>query len=86
MSHQYERSASNGAHWITEAGGLEPGYGIYWSRSWDRARYDEDGKKQYYNGFEVKIADVSAACKAAYPDREYDVSQHGSSIYVYRVK
>lgn len=85
---RYERSPSVGDHWLVEAGELEAGTGIYWSRAYDKSLYQADepnAGKRYYSGFHVKLDTAAPALAAAYPDKVFDVAQHGSHFYVRRV-
>lgn len=81
----YDRSPSVGAHWLVEAGDLLVGTGIYWYRSATPGWVPEKGQ-DYYHRFALKIEDAGPALAAAYPDRKYEVAQHGSAFYVARAE
>lgn len=83
MKVTYKTSPSNGEHWLTEAGDLEPGEGYYHYRGLKPGFTLEKGQ-DYYSRFSVRLEDAQPALDAAYPDRKYQATQHGSTFCVAR--
>jgi hypothetical protein len=81
MGRQYTTSPSNGQHWLVEAGELEPGQGVWFNRVREPSLQVAG---DYHSGYRLQIKDAGPALKAAYPDKIFEVVQHGSQFAVER--
>lgn len=72
------------AHWLREAGELEANTGLWFNRAYLR---DLPPETPYYQRYDKpSLEDAKAALPAAYPDRLFEVSQHGSQFSVLRLR
>lgn len=84
----YTRSPSDGAHWLVEAGELEVGQGheFYRPLAGGATSYSEVKDQPYSQRWTPRLQDATPALKAAHPDKEFAVADHGGHFYFWRLK
>lgn len=66
-------------HWLKLAGDLEVQTGFWFHRSWDKSKVKSD-ENPYYYGYPLQVKDARSALKMAYPDKTFNVHEHGSEF------